>query len=213
MSNPTIWQITTPNNTTYDIEDKAARAAAAKGIQLIKCTNAANTPSGVTWDDDGTTVTGALVASDTTTGKIYLVPLETTETRNVFDEYVTVINDDATPVTYSWEKIGTTDIDLSIFGELAYKDSASGSYTPAGSVSTPTISVDSAGATATVTPFGSAGTLPSLTMTVSEGNLTIGFNQGTLPTAGTDVTVKTGDASYTASQPTFTGTQATITVS
>lgn len=213
MSNPTIWQITTPNNTTYDIEDKAARAAAAKGIQLIKCTNAANTPSGVTWDDDGTTVTGTLVASDTTTGKIYLVPIENTETKNVFAEYVTVINDDVTPVTYSWEKIGTTDIDLSIFGELAYKDSASGNYTPAGSVSTPTISVDSAGATATVTPFGSAGTLPSLTMTVSEGNLTIGFNQGTLPTAGTDVTVKTGDASYTASQPTFTGTPATVTVS
>lgn len=213
MSNPTIWQITTPNNTTYDIEDKAARAAAAKGIQLIKCTNAANTPYGVTWEDGGVTVTGTLVASDTTTGKIYLVPLDDTATRNVFDEYVTVINEDATPVTYSWEKIGTTDIDLSIFGQLAYKDNASGAYTPSGTVAAPVISVGQAGATESVTPFGTQGTLPELSMTVLDGNLTIGFNQGTLPTGGTPVTVKTGDASYEATAPVFTGTEATITVS
>ena len=80
-------------------------------------------------------------------------------------------------------------------------------YTPAGTVSTPTISVKTAGSTTSVTPFGSAGTLPSLSMTVSDGNLTIGFDQGTLPSAGTAVTVKTGDAAYQSSQPSFTGTQ------
>lgn len=213
MSNPTIWQLTTTNGTTYDIEDKAARAAAAAGIQLIKCTSAANTPYGVEWDDDGVTVTGTLVASSSTTGKIYLVPIETEDDTNIFAEYVTVINDETTPATYSWEKIGTTDVDLSNLGSLAYKNSASGTHTPTGSVAAPTISVSSAGATASVTPFGTAGTLPSLSMSVSEGNLTFSFSQGTLPTAGSNVTVKTGDASYEATAPAFTGTEATITVS
>ena len=63
-------------------------------------------------------------------------------------------------------------------------------YTPAGSVSgsvtAPTISVKTAGTTASVTPFGSAGTLPSCTLptyTVSNGVLTItsgSFSAGTL---------------------------------
>lgn len=88
-------------------------------------------------------------------------------------------------------------------------------YTPAGSVSgtvgTPTISVKTAGATKSITPFGSAGTLPSCTLptyTVSDGVLTItsgSFSAGTLPSGGTAVTVKTGDAAYQSSQPTFSG--------
>lgn len=81
------------------------------------------------------------------------------------------------------------------------------SYTPEGSVAAPTISLATAGSTTSVTPFGSAGTLPSLTMTVTDGNLTIGFSQGTLPSAGTAVTVKTGDGVYSASAPAFTGTE------
>jgi len=88
-------------------------------------------------------------------------------------------------------------------------------YTPAGSVSgsvtAPTISVKTAGTTASVKPFGSAGTLPSCTLptyTVSNGVLTItagSFSAGTLPSAGTAVTVKTGDAAYEATAPTFSG--------
>lgn len=88
-------------------------------------------------------------------------------------------------------------------------------YTPAGSVSgsvtAPTISVKTAGSTASVTPFGSAGTLPTCTLptyTVANGILTItagSFNAGSLPTAGTAVSVKTGDASYEATAPTFSG--------
>lgn len=88
-------------------------------------------------------------------------------------------------------------------------------YTPAGSVSgsvtAPTISVKTTGTTASVKPFGSAGTLPSCTLptyTVSNGVLTItagSFSAGTLPSAGTAVTVKTGDAAYEATAPTFSG--------
>lgn len=88
-------------------------------------------------------------------------------------------------------------------------------YTPAGSVSgtvgTPTISVKTAGATTSVTPFGSAGTLPSCTLptyTVANEILTItagSFSAGTLPSGGTAVTVKTGDAAYQSTQPSFSG--------
>ena len=242
MPNPTISQITLPSGSVYDIADLAARAAASAGVTFNFCTSAENTPYGVVWDNNGTTVTGTLVASSSTTGAFYLVPVSTEDNKDIFAEYVTVVDSS----TYSWEKIGTTDIDLSDLGSLAYKSSASGSYTPAGSidasfsgsalastgnftpegsiavnaasgtgtsytpegsVSAPVISVDSAGSTTNITPFGTQGTLPELTMTVSNGNLTIGFSQGTLPTGGTAVSVKTGDASYSASAPTFTGTE------
>ena len=102
---------------------------------------------------------------------------------------------------------------LALLGDLAYKDSASGSFTPQGTVSAPTISVATPGATQNISPFGSAGSLPELSMSVSNGVLTISFSQGTLPSAGTAVAVKTGDAAYSASQPTFTGTVGTVEVS
>lgn len=105
--------------------------------------------------------------------------------------------------------------DLSVLGTLAYKNSATGSFTPQGSVAAPTISVASAGSTTTVNSITNVGTLPELTTTYdsSTETLTIGFSQGTLPTKGSDTTVKTGDASYSASAPAFTGTAGTVTVS
>lgn len=93
------------------------------------------------------------------------------------------------------------------------KGTGTANYTPEGTVSTPTLSVSVN--TASVKPFGSAGTLPSCTLpemtaTVSGETLTLGwaagsFSAGTLPSAGTSVTVATGIKSATASQPTFTG--------
>ena len=89
---------------------------------------------------------------------------------------------------------------------VAPANSGDATYTPAGSVSTPTISVATAGSTTTVNSITAVGTLPSLTTTVSEEVLTIGWSAGTLPTKGSDTTVKTGDAAYSSSQPSFTGT-------
>ena len=80
--------------------------------------------------------------------------------------------------------------------------SGTANYTPAGSVSAPTITVDSAGATAKVTGITSVGSMP--TYTVSNEILTI--TAGSTPTADTEKTFKTGDASYSASAPTFSGT-------
>lgn len=90
------------------------------------------------------------------------------------------------------------------------KGTGTANYTPEGSVAAPTISVKTAGATTTVNSITAVGTLPSLTTTVANETLTIGFDQGTLPTKGTDTTVKTGDAAYQATAPAFTGTGAEL---
>ena len=187
MANPTIKQITLPSGTTYDIMDEVARSQSGGAI---------------------------IIRGETTTA---LTDNATTNPIQIGGNAYTAIANDA--VFYSrkefvfdgshWHEFG----DMSGLGDLAQKDSASGSFTPAGTVAAPTISVATAGATASVTPFGSAGSLPTLSMTVSDGNLTVAFSQGTLPTAGTAVTVKTGDAAYSATAPKFTGTAGTVTVS
>ena len=98
-----------------------------------------------------------------------------------------------------WQAFGHAD-----FGALAFKSSAEATYTPAGTVAI-TAGTDT---TDTVTPFGTAGTLPVWTYNGTNENVT--FTAGTLPTAGTDVTVLTARGTDTAA---FTGTEATITVS
>lgn len=50
------------------------------------------------------------IASKETLGAIYLVKDTHTDSDDSYDEYITISNDDG---TYSWEKIGNTDIDLS----------------------------------------------------------------------------------------------------
>ena len=97
----------------------------------------------------------------------------------------------------TWQAMGPTN-----FGALAFKSSASGSYTPAGSVS-----VSSSGAgTASISGMASAGTLPSWTIS---GETAV-FNAGTLPTAASAQSVLTDVGTLTG---TFTGTAATVTVS
>lgn len=120
MPNPEISQIRIPNpraseqgqpaTLTYDIKDTVARAAITAGLTFHIATEASNTPYGVTWDNHGTLVTGTLVASATTTG-FYLVPCGHTQTRDAYAEYVAVLISES-PATYSWEKIGDTELDF-----------------------------------------------------------------------------------------------------
>ena len=100
----------------------------------------------------------------------------------------------------AWQEMGKNN-----FGALAFKSSASGSYTPAGQVDV----TQAADTTASVTPFGSAGSLPDAYFTVSGETATFNFSAGSLPTAGTDVDVVTAAGAVSA---TFSGTAATITV-
>ena len=102
----------------------------------------------------------------------------------------------------AWQELGKNN-----FGALAFKSSASATYTPAGTVSV----TEGSDTTATVAPFGSAGTLPDAYFTVSNETATFNWSAGTLPSAGSDVTVVTASGTVTAAS--FSGTEATITVS
>ena len=100
----------------------------------------------------------------------------------------------------AWQELGKNN-----FGALAFKSSASGSYTPAGTVNV----TQGNDTTASVTPFGTAGSLPDAYFTVSGETATFNWSAGTLPTAGTAVDVVTAAGAVTAA---FVGTAATITV-
>lgn len=236
MANPEISKITLPSGTTYDIKDATARAK-------IDSLSGAVTYLGVTTTaltDGSTTATVSIGGKQVTAAAGDVV---------IYGELEFIWSD----TEKKWHEFGST----GSLKALAFKDSASASYTPAGTVSAPTftgkavdvtlkttaagsvtiskgtVSTDSPAnytpegavstptitvtpTTASVKPFGSAGTLPSCTLpnmtaTVADETLTLGwtagsFSAGTLPTAGTAVTVATGIKSATSSKPTFTGT-------
>lgn len=196
MPNSTISSITLPSGTTYDIKDAQARSDIANlqsiatgAMYYIGISSTAITDGG-TQNPTIDSAEKTMAASDAGAVAIY-------------DEKEYVWNGS------KWQEFGST----GSLKALAFKDSAGGNFTPAGSVSAPTISVSSAGATTTVNSITDVGTLPSFSATVSGEVLTLGFSAGTLPTKGSDITVKTGDASYEATAPTFTGTQGSVTVS
>ena len=58
-------------------------------------------------------VTTLPTASADTVGYIYLVPSENPKTKNVKEEYITISEQSGGSTTYSWEHIGSTNIDLS----------------------------------------------------------------------------------------------------
>lgn len=253
-----ISKITLPSGTTYDIKDAIARAAIAGGMAFLGITTTALT--------DGSSTTPIVINGedvDAVNGGIAIYGTK---------EFIYTTTDN------KWHEFG----DTSGLKALAYKDSASGSYTPAGtvsqpvftggeasvtvtvdsdangnytpagtvsqptfsgnsltstgtytpdgSVSAPTISVKTAGATATihnptketvataVTASAPGSTAPSNPVTyysVSGETLSlyqIGYNTGD-SISTSDVTVKTGDAAYESSAPSFTGTEANISVS
>ena len=84
--------------------DAVTALQAIPTFDVIICTEAANTPAGVTFG----AVTGTLAASADTMHKIYLVP-ETSGTGDNYSEYISVKSGE----TYTWEKIGTTAASLS----------------------------------------------------------------------------------------------------
>ena len=188
MANALISQIVIPEdgvNTTFDIKDAAAR-------QMISDLGNALYWIGVTTTelvDDVTTSAVITVGGGSVTAKVGGMAQYNGE------EFV-----------YNgtkWQSIGKNN-----FGSLAFKNSASGNFTPQGTVSQPTVSV-TGGTTGKVNSITAVGTLPS--MTVSGEILT--FNPGTLPTKGSDQTVVTATGTITVSQPTFSGTSGSVSVS
>lgn len=109
-------------------------------------------------------------------------------------------------------------------------NTSTGSFTPSGSVSAPTISVDSAGSTTTVKNPTSKTVVTDMSVaepstTTATGELVYCAVSGetlslkkVVETTGSsittsNVTVKTGDASYKSSAPSFTGTAGSVSVS
>lgn len=148
--NPYLTQLELPSGSTYDLVDAGARdlIAAINNWSYVISTNASNTPKDVTWYDGSTLITGTLVAAKSTMYKIYLVPntdepSSDSDSENpnddFFREYITIHPSSS---VYKWEIFGHTHLpDMSQYlknkaghegataGDLAYKDSASGSVT------------------------------------------------------------------------------------
>ena len=162
-----ISKITLPSGASYDIKDAAARSdieeiktAIAGGITFVGQTT--------TELSDGATTAVIVVNGDNVTAVKGMLAVYGNK-EFVFDGT-------------KWIEMG----DLSLIGDLGWKDSASGSYTPAGTVSQPTFS-------------GSEMT--------STGNFT--------PAGGVAISVGSGSANYTpagsVSQPSFSGNEMTST--
>lgn len=180
---PEISQIQMPSGTIYTLKDSQARSA--KGWLGVTTTPLTDGASTnpITINGESVTATAGGIAS--------------------YDNKEFIFNGTV------WQEFG----DLSDLGDLAYKDSASGNFTPSGTVSGTNVTLT----TTTINGLDSVGTLPSATMptfTVSNETLVITngtFDAGTLPTKTSNITVATGVDTIT--QPTFNGTQGTVTVS
>lgn len=196
MANPILMTITLPNGNTYDIVDQGARNLIKELMNIHEYLGVTTTPL-----TDGSTTNPIIIDGQSVTAEAGdVVTLNSDNSEMVYDSLG------------EWHVFGS----LSGLGTLAFKNSASGSFTPSGSISasftggsttstgtfTPQGSVSSSGGTKTIKQFKTAGSMP--TYTVSNGNLTIGA--GSVPT-GEDVTV--GDGSVSSS---FTGTEDNISV-
>ena len=269
-----ISKITLPSGSTYDLKDATARSE----ITTLKNT--------VTGAMHYIGVTTSALSDGATTNPIKINNADVTAKSGDVAIYNTLefVFSDADS---KWHEFGST----GSLKALAFKDSASASYTPAGTVSQPTFTGSSttstgkftpsgtvsvstnattnktatvsaaASGTATYTPAGTVSqptftgsattstgkftpagtntggavtlntttvnsitavgtlptcTLPSMTATVSNENLTLGwsagsFSAGTLPTKGANTTVATSVKAFT--QPTFTGAEGSVSVS
>lgn len=185
MSNALMSTLTVPvnvggtvTNVTYDIKDAYAR-------ERIESLSSAVYWMGVTTTEisDGSSVNPITILGESVTAE--------TGGMAQYDAVEYVWNGSA------WQEMGHGN-----FGALAFKSSASGSFTPTGSVEI-TKGTDT---TATVNSITAVGTLPSFT----QSGETLVFDAGTLPTKGSDTTVLTGRGTDTAA---FTGTAGTVTVS
>ena len=181
-----LKKITLPSGTTYNIVDQGARdliAAIEGGTAWLGVTTTPLT--------DGATTNPITIDGESVTAK--------TGNMVAYQKKEFVFNGT------SWQEFG----DLSALGDLAYKDSATGSYTPAGTVSKPTFTGTEGNVSASFTP---AGTVSKPTFTGTEGNVSASFT----PAGSVSISKGTGTANYTpegtVSKPTITVTPNTTTV-
>ena len=197
-----ISKITLPSGTTYDIKDAHAR-------ELI------DEMSGYT---DFLGVTTTALSDGATTNPIKINNVDVTAKKGNIATYGSaefIFNGTA------WQAFG----DLSGLGSLAYKNSASASYTPAGTVTKPTfagtakylgVSVGTASKSMTG-KFTPAGSVSQPTFTGTEATITVSGTIANSVSLSAQTASATGRADVTpagtVSQPTFTGTEGNLSVS
>lgn len=152
MANLTRIQL--PNGVIYDIVDAGARDLIKLGIRYKIVSKLPD-------------------ASADTMGIIYLLPVESKVAEDVCEEYFTVANDDTEPITYRWERIGSTKIDLSDYSKKSHNHTVTSnvtltgaSYTPNGNVSG-TFTGNEVNIAVTGTPTGTIST-PNITIKSDE---------------------------------------------
>lgn len=208
---PDISKITLPSGTTYNIKDETARQTIAGGVLFRGVTTTALT--------DGASTNPITIAGESYTAVNGDLVLYNSK------EFLFSTSDN------KWHEFG----DATGLGSLAYQNSASGSFTPQGSVSKPNVSVTPT--TANINEFDGAGsvtagtanvptavTLPTLEVSVSNETLVLDWTAGSV-TAGTanvptvvtlptskQTSVVTGVAAELENAPAFTGTAGSVTV-
>lgn len=230
---PDISKITLPSGTTYDIKDAEARAqiAGLVGGDAVVFVGVSSTPL----TDGGTEI--PTVDGETTTpatGQLFFYGTQ---------EFIWGPDS-------KWHSLGSLDS----LGSLAYKNNASTSYTPAGTVSQPSFTGSASSVTITATDnsngnYQPSGSISAPAITIKTAGSTGTINNPTSVTVAktvetaapgatapanaityysvtnetlslyqlgyttgdsivtTNVTVKTGDAAYEAAAPSFTGTK------
>ena len=180
-----ISKITLPSGSTYNLKDQGAR-------DLIDALESYSSYLGVTTTaiTDGATTNPITIGGESVTAK-----------------KGSIVNYGSKEFIFNgtaWQEFG----DLSALGALAYKDSASGTFTPAGTVSKPTFTGSSSAVTITATDNTSGNYQPK--GTVSKPSFTgspaaVGF---------TIADSETGNyqPKGTVSQPTFTGSSSSVTI-
>lgn len=111
-------------NELFDNSGKIKRSylPIAASFTPYKCTNASDTPKGVTWTkDDDTTITGTLEASASTTESIYFIP----NAGEGYKQYITFRDGEEGSYTYSWDCIDEDSFDpTDIIDKISKLDSS-----------------------------------------------------------------------------------------
>lgn len=131
---PELSKITLPSGVTYDIKDATARAAVAGGTSFLGITTTALT--------DGATTKTITIGGQSVSAVNGGIAIYNNK------EFIYADSDE------KWHEIG----DTTNLGDLAYKDTASASYKPAGTVSQPTFTGSEKTVSVSGTPTGSIST-------------------------------------------------------
>ena len=186
-----ISQIKLPNGTTYNIKDANAR-------ERIEALESFTTYLGVTTTalTDGATTNPITINGQNVTAQSGNIVLYGNQ-EFIFDGT-------------HWNQFG----DLSSLGSLAYKNTASGSFTPAGTVSQPSFTGDTMNSTGSFTPAGSVKLTNSnktAAVSAAESGAVTYTPDGTV--AAPTISVKTAGTTTTVNSITAVGTLPNYTVS